>query len=83
MITAREFLNVLAILESIDDVPGMPVPDHIFIEATSTHRAAQVGAFVANPVRFLRRADDTTRAAIWAEVKKRAAEAVPMAMAAE
>lgn len=80
MITAREWLNVLAILESIDEVPGMPasVAEGAFSKDPDYARL-RVGIanadFRANPVRFLRRADDATRAAIWAEVERRVGSA--------
>lgn len=63
---AQEWLNVLAILESMDDVPGMPPLDHF----TAGHR---VSLFKMKPIRFLQRADDATRDAIWAEVERRQA----------
>lgn len=69
---ARQFLNALNILESLDDVPGMP--SGLTGGTPEQQNAAiqmRLAEFRANPVRFLRRADDATRDAIWAEVKKR------------
>lgn len=69
----QEWLNVLAILESIDEVPGIPpavtnVPKHW----TPQKRVQLANAhFRYSPVRSLRNADDATRAAIWAEVERR------------
>lgn len=62
--TPEEWLNALAILESIDEVPGMPTSSTF----TSGERSRM---FALNPIRYLRRADDATRAAIWAEVERR------------
>lgn len=57
--TAREWLHVAAILDSIDEVPGL---------------SDQANAlFRAYPARYLRKADDATQAAIWAEVERRLA----------
>ena len=68
---AQEWLNVLAILESIDDVPGMPRD----AERVLAHGGwiTRTQAFVRDPLRFLRHADDATQAAIWAEVQRRMA----------
>lgn len=74
--TAQEWLHVLAILESIDEVPGMPFPDHTRMWKMgdgSIREVTPMQAFQDNPARFLRRADDPTRAAIWAEVERRMA----------
>lgn len=77
--TAREWLNVLAILNSIDEVPGMPIhPDeiaHCVRNGISTSVAIQARqeAFRSTPVRFFQRADEPTQAAIWAEVERRLA----------
>jgi len=77
--TIREWLNVLAILESIDEVPGMPVhPDEIAMCARRgwpeewAHDARQE-SFRSDPIRFLRRADPPTQAAIWAAIERRLA----------
>lgn len=79
---AREWLNVLAILNSIDEVPGMPVviqmdvapKDHLaLLHLKDTMRRNRNAAFRADPVKFFRRADEDTQAAIWAEVERRLA----------
>ncbi len=68
---AREWLNVLAILESIDEVPGMPRnAERLLVHGGWITRTQ---AFVRDPVRFFRHADDATRDAIWAEVERRQA----------
>lgn len=78
-ITAREWLNVWAILNSIDEVPGMPsdAPEHanakLKAEMDRAYSRARETEFIANPVRFLRKADEPTVAAIWAEVSRRLA----------
>lgn len=64
--TAREWLNVLAILNSIDEVPGMPA----FAASAGYERVKQ---FVGDPVRFFQKANASTQAAIWAEVERRLA----------
>lgn len=53
----REWLNVLAILESIDEVPGL--------------HAIQAQHFRADPIRFFRRGSDEAQTLIWAEVTRR------------
>lgn len=69
--TCREWLNVLAILESIDVVPGMPIGHG---SGRVEYARDELNAiFRENPLRFLRRADDATRDAIWAEVERRRA----------
>lgn len=74
--TAREWLNVLAILESIDEVPGMPFPNdfmHFRDERGEQKYRRRRDVFREAPVKFLRKADDATRDAIWAEVERRLA----------
>lgn len=62
--TAEQFLNALNILESIDEVPGMPE-----LPLMSAH--LRNAKFRMDPVKFLRRADDPTRRVIGAEVTRR------------
>lgn len=71
--TVHEFLNVVAILESIDKVPGMPRGKQ---KETDWNRmmslpVSRQQVFRNDPLRFLQRADDATRAAIWTEVERR------------
>lgn len=57
--TAREWLNVLAILNSIDEVPGLMSYEQV--------------AFRHDPATFLRKADDRGQGLVWAEVERRLA----------
>lgn len=80
--TAEEFLNALNILESIDEVPGMPAeaPDtgnaKVNAALEEAYRENRMVSFRRDPIRFLRRADDATRSCIWAEVTPRMAGGV-------
>lgn len=71
--TPREFLNVVAILESIDEVPGMPAAVYGWPRDWGVEDRVQLAnlRFRDSPISFLRRADDATRDAIWAEVERR------------
>ena len=73
--TCREWLNVLAILESIDEVPGMPPAVYGWPRDWGVEDRVQLAnlRFRDSPISFLRRADDATRDAIWAEVERRLA----------
>jgi len=71
--TAREWLNVLAILNSIDEVPGMPVPSMAPPGEGRAYIAAQQRRFRRDPVAYLRGASDAEEIAIWAEVERRLA----------
>lgn len=68
MITARKFLHLANILDSIDEIPGL---------RDGTHRGQPVSAderqrlFRLDPIGFARRADDATLALLWAEVERR------------